>query len=518
VTYVGDAPELQLRGITKRFGPTVANDGIDLAVSRGEIHALMGENGAGKSTLMSILYGVLQPDDGSIVIRGEERHFRSPLDAIAAGLGMVFQSFEVFPSLTVAENVIYGQEPHGRGVIDRRAAEERVAALAAKYGLAVDPRATVDSLPVGVVQRVEILKALYRDASILILDEPTAVLTPQECDRFFDVLRSLSADGRTIIFVTHKLGEALAISGRITVLRAGRVVASLTSADSSPDEIGRAMTGRVVDLRVPPPSRAPGEPVLQCEGLSVQTDDGRVAVDRATFTVRAGEVVGIAGVAGNGQTELVEAICGLRLIADGSLLIGGAAANDLDVAARRGAGLSYIPEDRHATGTAASASVALNAAMGYHRTPPLAGRYLLHGGAMVAFAQRLIGEYEIKAEGPASSVASLSGGNVQKLVVARELEHAAPLLVAEQPTRGVDIGASEFIHHRVAGYRDRGGAVLLVSYELSELLNLASRILVMYRGSIVADLRTADTDEARLGLLMAGHRPGAADAAEVVEA
>jgi general nucleoside transport system ATP-binding protein len=497
--------ELQLRGISKRFGPTVANDAIDLDISRGEIHTLMGENGAGKSTLMSILYGVLQPDAGTITIRGQARHFHSPLDAISAGLGMVFQSFELFPTLSVAENVIFGSEPGKRGVIDRQAAEESVAALADRYALSVDPRARVDSLPVGVLQRVEILKALYRKASILILDEPTAVLTPQECTRLFEVLRTLSADGRTILFVTHKLAEALAVSDRITVLRAGRVVASLDAGTTTPEEIGRAMTGRVVDLRVPPASRQPGGAVLRCEGVTVRATDGRPGVEDASFVVKAGEIVGIAGVAGNGQTELVEGICGLRQLTSGTVQIGDTNVSALDVAARRDSGLSYIPEDRHATGTASSASVALNAVMGYHRAPPIVRRHLLRHGAIEALATRLIDEYEIKAESTGAPVASLSGGNVQKLVVARELEHGSPLLVAEQPTRGVDIGASEFVHRRLAAFRDRGGAVLLVSYELSELLSLSSRILVMFRGRIVAELETKTTDEEALGLLMAGH-------------
>jgi simple sugar transport system ATP-binding protein len=419
---------------------------------------------------------------------------------------MVFQSFELFPSLSVADNVIFGREPTRRGTIDRRAAEDRVAALAEQYGLSVDPRARVEDLPVGVLQRVEILKALYRDASLLILDEPTAVLTPQECDGLLEVLRSLSADGRTIIFVTHKLGEALAVGERITVLRAGRAVASMRTSEATAEEIGRQMTGRVIDLRIPRPTRDPGATILRCEDLTVRTDDGRIAVHRASFTVREGEVVGIAGVAGNGQTELVEAICGLRGIDSGTVAFGQQTVNALNVAERRKAGLAYIPEDRHATGTAARGSVALNIAMGYQSVPPIGRGHLLDRAAVASFAERVIAAYDIKAPSPDALVATLSGGNVQKLVVARELEHGSALLVAEQPTRGVDIGASEFIHRRLAGFRDRGGAVLLVSYELSELLSLASRILVMFRGSIVAELVTAATDEAELGLLMAGHR------------
>jgi simple sugar transport system ATP-binding protein len=505
-------PELRLRGITKRFGTVLANDAIDLDVSRGEIHAIMGENGAGKSTLMSILYGVYQPDAGSIRVRGREQRFHSPSDAIAAGLAMVFQSFELFPSLTVAENVVFGREPSRGATFDRRAAEDRIASLADKYGLAVDPRARVEDLPVGVLQRIEILKALYREASLLILDEPTAVLTPQECDRFFEILRSLAADSRTIIFVTHKLGESIAVSDRITVLRGGRSVASLTTADTSPEEIGRHMTGRAIDLRIPPPARVPGEPVLVCRDLTVQANDGRTALAGVNLAVREAEVVGIAGVAGNGQTELVEAICGLRRIESGTIEIRGRGVTHLNVAGRRRQGLSYIPEDRTATGVAPTASVALNAVMGFHREAPVARGPFFRPEAVTAFAQRLMSAYDIKAAGPDVSVSTLSGGNVQKLVAARELEHASPLLVAEQPTRGVDIGATEFIHRQLAARRDGGGAVLLISYELSELLSLASRILVMYQGSIVGDFNASETDENEIGLLMAGHFPGSNEA------
>ncbi|HEX5996992.1 MAG TPA: ABC transporter ATP-binding protein [Jiangellales bacterium] len=501
------APELELRGITKRFPGVLANDHIDLEVEKGEIHALMGENGAGKSTLMSILYGLQQPDEGEIWIRGQRRHFASPNDAIDVGLGMVFQSFKLFPSLTVAENVVFGQEPTHRGQVDRKQAQRRVAAIADRYGLAVDPGARVARLPVGVLQRVEIVKALYREASVLILDEPTAVLTPQESQRLFEVLRALADDGRTIIFITHKIKEVIALSDRVTVLRDGRSVARLVTRDTSSAEITRHMTGRDVQVRVRPPTSSPGPVVLRCTDLTVRGDDGRIAVAGVSLTVRSGEIVGIAGVAGNGQDELIEAIAGLRPALDGTVELAARDLTTAPVAARRAAGLSYIPEDRHAVGTAGLADTAANLAMGHHRRAPLARRGLLQRGEMEAHARRLIGRFQIKVPGPATLVGALSGGNLQKVVVARELSHNAPLLIAEQPTRGVDIGAVEFIHGEITAYRDRGNAVLLVSAELSEILTLAGRVLVMFEGRIVAELAAAEADEATLGLLMAGAAP-----------
>ncbi len=497
--------ELQLRGITKRFPGVLANDHIDLDVESGEVHALMGENGAGKSTLMSILYGVLQPDSGEIIIRGERRRFSSPIDAIGAGLGMVFQSFKLFPSLTVAENVVYRAEPTRRGLLDRKGAQRAVAEIADRYGLGVDPAARVDSLPVGVLQRVEIVKALYRDARLLILDEPTAVLTPQERDRLFEVLRRLAADGRTIIFITHKIKEVMTVSDRVAVLRDGRVVASLVTAQTSAGEITRAMTGREVSAATRPSRTEPGEPVLRCESVHVRRG-GRTVVDGVSLTVRAGEIVGIAGVAGNGQTELVEAITGLRRVDGGSVSVCGTDVTTASVQARRAAGMAYIPEDRHEVGTASAADARANLLMGYQRQPQFRRR-LLKAAAITAHARRLIADYRIKVPGPNTVVGTLSGGNLQKIIVAREISHEAPLLVAEQPTRGVDIGAIEFIHGRLADERDRGGAVLLVSAELSEIFALADRILVMYEGRVTAELPVAEATEASLGLLMAGHQP-----------
>lgn len=500
--------EIEMRGITKRFPGVIADDNVDFTVEHGEVHALMGENGAGKSILMSILAGVHQPDEGEILIRGEHRTIASPLDAIDAGIGMVFQSFKLFPSLTVAENVVFRAEPTRRRLIDRLAANARVAAIAEQYGLQIDPTARVDTVPVGVLQRVEIVKALYREASVLILDEPTAVLTPQETERLFDVLRTLKADGRTIVLITHKLNEVMAISDRVTVLRDGRKVAELVTAGSSPEEITRHMTGRDVDLSTPPPAQPPGESVLEVSGLTV-AGSGRPAVDGANLLVRKAEIVGIAGVAGNGQVELAEAIMGMRKATAGTVSVGGLDLSRASIAQRRDGGIAYIPEDRYSVGSAGAADAIDNLALGHHRSAPLLVRGLLSRGAMLAHAKRLIARFGVRIASPATPVGTLSGGNLQKVVVARELDYGSPVLIAEQPTRGVDIGAIESIHRELCAYRDGGGALLLISAELSEILSLSARILVMFEGRIVAEVPRADANEALLGLYMAGHEPEA---------
>jgi general nucleoside transport system ATP-binding protein len=495
--------ELQAIGIVKRYGSLLANDHIDLSAARGEVHAVMGENGAGKSTLMSILYGMQAPDEGRILLRGAEVRFRSALDAIAEGMGMVHQAFRLFNSLSVWENVVYGREPTRAGFIDRPAAIGQVRALAERFHLQVDPSAVVGRLSVGVRQRVEILKALYRDAKVLILDEPTAVLTPQERDGLFAVIRNLSADGRTVLFVTHKLHEAIAVSDRVTVLRDGRVAARMATAETSPREIIRAMTGRAVSLTVEKGPPKPGAVVLRVDGLTVG-EPPRPAVNNVSLTVRAGEIVGVAGVAGNGQTELIEALSGLRTPDAGRVEIKGRDVTRLDVADHRAAGLAYIPEDRAATGAALAASAADNLAMGFHRMAPLAHGALVDHEAVAARARSLIDRFGIKIGNERQPVGSLSGGNLQKVVVARELAHEAPLLIAEQPTRGLDIGAIEFIHSLLIAERDRGRATLLVSAELTEIMALSDRILVMFEGSILADIPADDADEETLGLIMAG--------------
>jgi general nucleoside transport system ATP-binding protein len=497
-------PELEAIGIVKRYGAVLANDHVDLSVDSGEIHAVMGENGAGKSTLMSILYGLQPPDEGRILLRGVEMRFGSALDAIAAGMGMVHQAFKLFASLTVWENIVFGAEPARTVFIDRGKARREVAELAERHGLGVDPDAKVGALSVGVRQRVEILKALYRRARILILDEPTAVLTPQERDGLFAVMRRLAADGRTILFVTHKLNEVMAITDRVTVLRDAKVVARMKTRETTAGEIIRAMTGRNVDLQIERAAAAHGALMLEVEGLTIGSPGGRPLVDGAAFAVRAGEIVGLAGVAGNGQNELVEALVGLRRPDAGEVRIAGASVGEADVAGHRAAGLAYIPEDRTSVGAALGADAADNFAMGFQRDPPLSRSGWLDPGAMAARARALIDKFGVRIASEHAPASSLSGGNLQKMVVARELSHAAPVLVAEQPTRGVDIGATEFIHGQLVAERDKGHAVLLVSAELSEILALSDRILVMYEGRILADVPRARASEEALGHLMAG--------------
>jgi simple sugar transport system ATP-binding protein len=495
-----------MTGIVKRFGNGVlANDSAELRLRHGEIHALVGENGAGKSTLMSMLYGLFPPDAGEIRVDGRVVRFRSPVEAVAAGLGMVHQSFRLFPSMTVAENVVYRAETCGApGFLDRRAAGRAVAELSERYGLRVDPRARVRDLSVGVLQRVEILKALHRDAQVLILDEPTAVLTPQESRLLFDVLRSLRASGRTVVIVTHKLGEVLELSDNVTVLRDGRAVAQLVTAETNGPEMARHMTGRAVDLEGRWVPGNPGEPVLAVDGLTVAAPGGRPPVDDVSLAVRAGEIVGIAGVAGNGQVELLEAIAGLRPATDGAVRIGTRSLDGLSAGRRRRAGLAYIPEDRAATGAAVAASVTENLVMGFHRQAPVLRGWRLDRAAMTAHARGIVNALEIKVGAPSVSAGTLSGGNLQKLVVGRELAHGAQVLLVDQPTRGVDIGAIENIHRRLRAYRDAGHAVLLASAELSELLALADRILVMFDGRVVADIPRPEATEENVGLAMAG--------------
>ena len=497
-------PEIEAIGIVKRYGGLVANDCVDLSVDRGEIHGVMGENGAGKTTLMSILFGLQSPDAGEICLRDAPVRFRSPLDAMAAGMGMVHQTFKLFASLNVWENIVYGAEPARGAFVDRRAARAQVAKLAERHRLAVEPDATVGELSVGVRQRVEILKALYRDARILILDEPTALLTPPERDALFAVLRRLAAEGRTVLFVTHKLHEATAITDRVTILRDGRTVASLRTADTNPRQIIRAMTGRNVNLKVEKGPAHVGAPRLSAGDLSVTGAAARPAVDRVNLTVRGGEIVGIAGVAGNGQNELVEALVGLRQPDGGRVEVCGVDVSAANVEAHRAAGLAYIPEDRAAVGSALPASAGDNLAMGFQRRAPLSWGGLVEPRAMAEWARALIRRYAIRIPSEHVAVGTLSGGNLQKVVVARELSHEAAVLIAEQPTRGLDVGATEYMHKRLIAERDNGRAVLLVSAELSEILALSDRVLVMFEGRILADLPKEEADEESVGLLMAG--------------
>jgi general nucleoside transport system ATP-binding protein len=496
--------ELELRGITKRFPGVLACDAVDLEAQAGEIHCIVGENGAGKTTLMSILYGLYEPDAGDIYVRGERVRIESPLRAIETGLGMVHQGFKLFPSLTVAENIVFRQEPARKGWIDRSEARRRVEELADTYGLAVDPEARVDDLPVGVLQRVEILKALYREVSILILDEPTAVLTPQERDSLFDVMRRLRQSGRTILFITHKLPEVMAVADRITVLRQGRVTAELDPARTSPAEISRYMTGRDIVAQVRGPDHTSGVTVLSVEGLEVAGQHDLPAVRDVSLEVRSGEVLGIAAVAGNGQSELIEALTGLRPVDKGSVSVLGQDVTEVSVADRRRVGMAYIPEDRHRVGTAAPASVEQNLLMGYQQSSEYATKGWLKPDVVRGHARDLVERYDIRTTGVDTPAATLSGGNLQKVVIAREMSHETPLVIAEQPTRGVDIGAIEFIHAEIIAARDKGQAILLVSAELTEILALSTRILVMFEGRIVAELDPTSSDEATIGLHMTG--------------
>ncbi|AXH36161.1 ABC transporter ATP-binding protein [Humibacter sp. BT305] len=504
-------PAVELRGIGKRFGAVVADDGVDLVLRTGTVHSVMGENGAGKSTLMSILFGLEQPDSGEILVEGRPQRFAGPLDAIAAGLGMVHQHFRLFDTMTVTENVVYGAEPRRRGLIDRRAARERVLELSERYGLDTDPDAVVGRLSAGARQRVEILKALHRDARILILDEPTAVLTPAEVDSLFAVIRRAADAGSTVVLVTHKIHEVLAISDDVTVLRDGRVTGRFDARAATADQLVTAMTGREVAVVRNPGSGEPGDVVLAVEGLGLD-ERGTVVLDDVSLEVRAGEIVGVAGVSGNGQHELAAAILGTLGTDRGRIRLHGDDLGRSSVRDRRERGIALIPEDRRAEGTAVTMSVAENLTLGHHRDAPVGRRRGWGRGWMSLRAERerarqLIADYGVRTAGEQLPVGALSGGNAQKVVVARELSHGAPLLVAEQPTQGVDVGAIESIHARLLEYRDAGRAVLLISHEISELQALADRVLVMYAGRIVAELDRDDATTDRIGAAMAGVTP-----------
>ncbi|MDQ1421221.1 MAG: ral nucleoside transport system ATP-binding protein [Acidimicrobiaceae bacterium] len=505
--------KLELRGITKRFGSVVANDHIDLTVEAGQIHALLGENGAGKSTLMNILYGLTRPDEGEILIDESPVAFTRPKDAIAAGIGMVHQHFMLVPVFTVAENVVLGDErtrrlgPLGFGLLDRRRAREDVLRVSQRFGLSVDPDALVENLPVGVQQRVEIIKALLRDATLLILDEPTAVLTPGETEDLFAVMRSLKESGHSIVFITHKLNEVQQMADTITVIRQGKVVGSMPPT-ASDEELAARMVGRAVRLAPEKAAATLGEIVLSVESLTVSDDLGNTAVRGVSFDIKAGEILGIAGVQGNGQTELCEALVGLRPAVDGRFAVRG---RDLTGHATREilhAGVGYVPEDRQAEGLVTEFTVAENLALDRYDQPPYSKGLALNLDVMNAAATDQVKQFDIRTESIGSPASSLSGGNQQKVVVARELSRSVGLLIASQPTRGVDVGSIEFVHRRIVEVRNQGSAVLLVSTELDEIAALADRIAVMYEGEIVA-MRSADVSREELGLLMAGGGAGA---------
>ncbi|MCS6778134.1 MAG: ABC transporter ATP-binding protein [Geminicoccaceae bacterium] len=501
------APAVELRGITKRFGPVLANDRVDLVVEPGTIHGIVGENGAGKSTLMNVLYGYYQADAGTILVDGEVRRIARPIDAIRAGIGMVHQHFMLVEPFTVIENLLLGAEGGpllGRGRARLRVELERIGR---SYGLEVDPDAKVGELPVGLQQRVEILKALCRGARVLVLDEPTGVLTPQEADQLFRILASLREQGRTVVLITHKLREIMAVTDRVSVMRGGRMVAHRRTAATDPEELAALMVGRTIRLRPDKSPSRPGRAVLEVRDLRIVDERGVARVDGVSFDVRAGEIVGVAGVAGNGQSELLEAIGGIRPFR-GEIRIDG-----VPVAADpsgRPQGLGHVPEDRLRMGLVGPFAAAENAILGYQRRPAWVANGMLRRRRIHDACALWLERYDIRPRAPSLPAIAFSGGNQQKLVLARELEHDPTLLLVGQPTRGVDIGAIEFIHQRLVAMRDAGKAVLLVSVELDEIMALADRILVMFSGRIVGELSAEEADERRIGLLMAGLRAEAA--------
>jgi len=508
VTGSDDAPPaIECRGITKRFGHVLANDAVDLTVRRGSIHGIVGENGAGKSTLMAILHGFHPADSGEIRVDGRRAAIRDSADAARLGIEMVHQHFMLVEPFTVTENVMLGAEGGrllSRGAARARASLER---LAREYGLAVDPDARVQDLPVGARQRVEILKALHRGAEVLILDEPTGVLTPQEADDLFRVLRTLRDQGKAVLLITHKLREVMAVTDRVSVMRGGRMVAHRETRETSIEELSELMIGRRPAAAQRPAGSAPGAELLAVEGLRLRDAAGVERVRGVSFALHAGEILGIAGVAGNGQTELLEALSGMRAPSDGTIRLRGVPVLAADAAAMRRLGVAHVPEDRLRHGLVAEFEAQDSAILGYHKDP--AWRRALdllsrRAGAVEAHAGRLMTAHDVRPPLPRLRSSLFSGGNQQKLILAREMERAPEVLLVGQPTRGVDIGGIEAIHRRLRAWRDAGKAVLLVSVELDEILSLADRILVMFDGRIVGELPAGAADERRLGLLMAG--------------
>jgi simple sugar transport system ATP-binding protein len=494
---------VEMSGIVKRFPGVVANAGVELSVAQGEIHALLGENGAGKSTLMNILMGLYPPDQGEIRIDGRIVHFHSPRDAVDAGLGMVHQHFMLIPRFTVTENIILGSEgPSLR--LDRREAETRVGKTAEDYGLYVDPKARVEDLPIGMQQRVEILRVLYQNSRVLILDEPTALLTPQEIEDLYRVLHALRNSGRTVIFITHKLREVAAISDRVTVIRRGKTVGTRVTSETTSAELAEMMVGRGVSLKVDRPQAQPGDVALQAFELVMRGRGDRNALDGLSLSVRKGEIVGIAGVEGNGQTELVECLAGLHAPESGTIMLGGMEITGDDTIERRRKGLSYIPEDRHHRGLVLPFSLTENVLLGNTRLPPFSNGMRINYRKAEEITSELMDKFDVRAPGPDVRAGALSGGNQQKLIIARELYREPAMLLAVQPTRGLDVGAIEFVHAQIVAERDNGRGVLLISFDLDETLDLSDRILVIYHGKIVGEFASESVNRGELGLLMGG--------------
>lgn len=502
-----DHKVIELEKVTKRFGQVVANDRVTMDVEKGEIHALLGENGSGKTTLMNILYGLLQPEGGRIRVEGEVASFRSPRDAIRLGIGMVHQHFMLVPTLTVVENIVMGTRPTGRVYLDIRRVESHIGEISKTYGLEVDPSTPVWQLSVGVQQRVEILKVLYRNARILILDEPTAVLTPIETEELFQTLRTLTEKGCSVIFISHKLSEVMAISQRITVLRQGKVAATVRANGTTPRDLARMMVGREVFLKVEKEKVVRGEPLLVIEGISADNDKGLPGLRNISFKINGGEILGFAGVEGNGQRELAEVISGLRPVRSGRIQLCGKDVTHASTRERMELGLAHIPEDRKRRGLVLEFSIWENAILeNYYRAPFDRGCFLQFAAIRKA-AQDIVRQFDVKTSGLYSAVGELSGGNQQKLLVGRELYRDPLVLLAAQPTRGLDVGAIEYIHSRLLEQRAAGKAIILISTELDEILSLSDRVAILNGGQIIGEMTGDEIDMDVLGLMMAGRKP-----------
>ncbi|MDR0669443.1 MAG: ABC transporter ATP-binding protein [Treponema sp.] len=500
-------PAIEMLGITKIFPGVVAANRVNFTVEQAEIHALLGENGAGKSTLMSILFGLYEPDAGTIKVKGREIQIRNPNDAAALKIGMVHQHFKLIHNFTVTENIVLGLEPRSLlGNLDLQSAEKRVRELSKTYGLAVDPRSKIENITVGMQQRVEILKILYRNAEILIFDEPTAVLTPQEIDELLAIFRRLKAEGKTIVFITHKLKEIKTAADRCTVLRRGKFIATVNVDNVNERELAEMMVGRAVNFRIEKAPPKPGELVLKIENLSVTGSQGTQAVNGLSLEVRAGEVVGIAGVDGNGQSELSAAIAGLLPVKSGRVLLKGRDISRDSIRSRNRGGIGLVPEDRHKHGLILDFRLDENLVLKSYTRPPYSSRFgFLRFPAILRHAEELINDFDIRAGNGAATLArSMSGGNQQKAVIAREIDLSPELLIVAQPTRGLDVGAIEYIHRRIIDERDKGRAVLLISFELDEILGLCDRVAALSKGRVVGILPAAEADERRIGAMMGG--------------
>ena len=502
---------IELRNITKRFGAVLANDRVSFSVPPGTIHAIVGENGAGKSTAMRIAYGFYTADSGEILVNGQPQQIRTPHDAIALGIGMVHQHFMLVEPMTVAENIVLGAEPGNAASLDLKKAAAEIRKVSDEFKLSVDPHATIESLSVGQQQRVELLKALYRHAQLLILDEPTAVLTPQEVEEFFVILRRMREQGKTIIIITHKLSEVLAISDNVTVMRDGKVVGEVRTSETNAAELARLMVGREVLLRVEKPDAKPGAPVIEIDRLSISGRDGTKRLNNISLEVRAGEIVGVAGVEGNGQTELIEALAGLipGSYITGKMSFEGNDITNADARRRKELGIAHVPEDRHRRGLLLDSSLAENTILGVHYRKPAVtgpGDVILDEKGIRRRTEQVIRDFDVRPPNPALTARSLSGGNQQKLIIGREFELPPKLLLVSQPTRGVDIGAIEFIHRKIVALRDAGCAVLLVSAELEEVTALSDRLLVIHNGEIVGEVNPQEVTNEQIGLMMTGGR------------